>query len=96
MTGVPAPWWRTFFDEAYVDAWATDGAFDETDEATAQLVDFLGLPTGARVLDIPCGFGRFSRPLHDAGHDVTAVDASSDQIRRCGQPGTDLSGRRHA
>lgn len=76
-----APWWRTFFDDAYVDAWAADGAFESTDEVAAQLIDFLDLPSRARVLDIPCGFGRFSQPLHDAGYDVVGVDGSDDQIR---------------
>lgn len=75
-----SPWWETFFDQAYVDAWGADGAFDRTEEDVPQLVKLLGLPPGARVLDIPCGFGRFAGPLHDAGYDVTGIDASTVQI----------------
>lgn len=81
MTETPAEWWRTFFDEAYVDAWAANGAFDSTDEMAAQLIDFLGLPSGSRLLDVPCGFGRFAQPLHDAGYEVVGIDASEEQIR---------------
>lgn len=76
------PWWQTFFDESYIEAWAAQGAFDSTDENVRQLVELLELPRGARVLDVPCGFGRFSRPLHEAGLQVTGVDISDDQIRR--------------
>lgn len=87
----PDHWWQTFFDDAYVEAWAEQGAFDTTEETAAQLLEFLDLPAGASVLDVPCGFGRFSQPLHNAGLEVTGVDASSDQIRRARRdhPGPD-------
>lgn len=74
-------WWRTFFDEAYVQAWEAEGAFEATAGDAAALVTFLGLEPGSTVLDIPCGFGRFSRPLHEAGFQVAGVDGSPDQIR---------------
>lgn len=73
-------WWQRFFDGAYVEAWEADGAFDRTEQAATQLIDFLGLAPGARVLDIPCGFGRFSGPLHEAGFEVVGVDSSPEQI----------------
>lgn len=69
-------WWETFFDDAYVEGWVEQGAFDTTAESAGQLVRMLDLAPGAKVLDIPCGFGRFSKPLHDAGHEVIGVDAS--------------------
>lgn len=76
------PWWQGFFDRAYVDTWEADGAFEGTEEEVDQLVTFLrSLPDGARLLDIPCGFGRFSAPLQDAGFEVTGVDLSEDQIQ---------------
>ena len=76
-----AEWWEDFFDEAYVTTWAEDAAFDQTAEDAAHLVELLGLPAGATILDAPCGFGRFSGPLHAAGHDVTGLDFSEIQIR---------------
>ncbi len=80
------PWWQGFFDRAYVDTWEADGAFEGTEEEVDQLLTFLrSLPDGAQVLDIPCGFGRFSAPLQDAGFEVTGVDASADQIRLAAQ-----------
>lgn len=89
--GEPEGWWSGFFDDAYIDVWTEQGAFDSTDESVEQLIDLLGLPAGARVLDIPCGFGRFSGPLQDAGYSVTGVDLSPVQIRRAQEdhPGPD-------
>lgn len=86
-------WWETFFDDAYVEAWAADGAFESTGEAAAQLIDLLELGAGTRVLDIPCGFGRFAGPLHEAGFEVVGVDGSPDQIRlaRERNPGPDYA-----
>ena len=40
-----------------------------------------GVAPGARVLDAPCGFGRHSIPLADAGYDMVGVDLSADQLR---------------
>lgn len=74
-------WWQSFFDDAYVEAWETDGAFESTQEEAMQLIEFLGVGREALVLDIPCGFGRFSGPLHQAGLRVVGVDSSADQIR---------------
>lgn len=85
MADNPTNWWETFFDDAYVQAWESDGAFRSTDADAADLLGFLQLEPGADVLDIPCGFGRFSRALHRAGHHVVGVDASADQIRLAGE-----------
>ncbi|HEX9765715.1 MAG TPA: class I SAM-dependent methyltransferase [Nitriliruptorales bacterium] len=74
-------WWEDFFDEAYVETWADEAAFDQTAEDVPLLIGLLDLPAGARIIDIPCGFGRFAGPLHDAGFDVTGVDLSEVQIR---------------
>lgn len=89
--GEPEGWWSGFFDDAYIDVWTEQGAFDATAESVEQLIDLLDLPAEARVLDIPCGFGRFSQPLHDAGYDVTGVDLSPIQIgcARRDHPGPD-------
>jgi SAM-dependent methyltransferase len=73
-------WWAGFFDEAYVDTWAADGVFDATEEQVDQLRALLDLPAGTRILDVPCGFGRFAGPLQAAGHEVVAVDGSAAQL----------------
>ena len=40
------------------------------------MIELLGLPAGARVLDCPCGQGRHAHLLAEAGFDVDAVDYS--------------------
>lgn len=77
---VPGDWWATFFDDVYVEAWTAAGAFDRTDEVVEALVALLDLPEGARILDVPCGFGRISGPFHERGHDVVGVDISEEQL----------------
>jgi ubiquinone/menaquinone biosynthesis C-methylase UbiE len=47
----------------------------------ARLVELLGLPFGARVLDVPCGQGRHSHLLAEAGFEVDGVDYSSELLR---------------
>lgn len=55
-----------------------------TPERTAQEVDFilsqLGLPPGARVLDVGCGPGRHSIELAGRGHHVLGIDPSPAMI----------------
>lgn len=89
--GERSGWWSEFFDDAYIEVWTEQGAFEATAQNVEQLIDLLGLPAGAHVLDIPCGFGRFAQALHDAGYRVTGVDLSPVQIRHAEQdhPGPD-------
>jgi SAM-dependent methyltransferase len=77
---VPGDWWATFFDGVYVEAWTAAGAFDRTDELVDELVAMLDLPEGARILDVPCGFGRIAGPLHERGYEVVGIDISAEQI----------------
>jgi SAM-dependent methyltransferase len=52
---------------------------DERSEREAELIiRLLGLPAGARVLDIPCGHGRIANRLAARGLTVTGVD--NDEI----------------
>ena len=43
----------------------------------ARLIELLGLPVGARILDVPCGQGRHARLLAEAGYDVRGLDYSA-------------------
>lgn len=78
-----AEWWSGFFDEAYLEAWSADGAFDQSDQQARDLIALLtdlGIEPGARILDAPCGFGRFAGPLHAHGYEVVGIDASEVQV----------------
>jgi SAM-dependent methyltransferase len=75
---VPArrEWFRGFFDATYIE---TDGPA-LTPRRTRAEIDFvvraLGLRPGARVLDVPCGFGRHSAELARRGYAAVGVDLS--------------------
>lgn len=50
--------------------------------AVRQALDWLALPTGARLLELFCGLGNFSIPLARRGLAVTAVEGAADLVQR--------------
>lgn len=54
----------------------------------ARLIEVLGLPAGARILDCPCGQGRHAHLLAEAGYDVDGVDYSRDLLALAKERGT--------
>jgi SAM-dependent methyltransferase len=54
----------------------------------ARLMDVLGLASGARLLDVPCGQGRHAHLLAEAGFDVDALDYSADLLKIAKKRGT--------
>ena len=48
----------------------------------------LELPVGARILDVPCGQGRHSHLLAEAGYRVEGLDYSEDLLRKARARGT--------
>jgi ubiquinone/menaquinone biosynthesis C-methylase UbiE len=72
--------WDQFFDDLYFETYVPRvERFDAAGEAAAA-VELAGAPSGAEILDSPCGFGRHSIPLADAGYRVTGIDRSPAQI----------------
>jgi SAM-dependent methyltransferase len=70
-------WWATYFDAQYLAEYEPLFSPARDRREVARLVDVLGLPVGARVLDIPCGQGRHARLLAEAGFAVDALDYSA-------------------
>ena len=54
----------------------------------ARLIDVLELPSGARILDAPCGQGRHAHLLAEAGFDVDGLDFSEVLIETAKKRGT--------
>ena len=79
-----ADWWRTYFDEDYFHL--HDPLFGEAVSRTevAGMRELLALPWGARVLDVPCGWGRHTRLLAEAGCRAVGADLSLPLLRRAG------------
>jgi len=80
-------WWRTYFDDAYFNL--HDPLFGEaaTRAEVAGMRELLGLPWGARVLDVPCGWGRHTRLLAQAGWQTVGADQSLPLLRHARAPG---------
>jgi ubiquinone/menaquinone biosynthesis C-methylase UbiE len=82
-----APWWRTYFDDVFFRL--HDPLFTEegSRREVGAMRDLLGLPYGARILDVPCGWGRHTRLFAEAGLDAFGADISTDLLARA-EPGT--------
>lgn len=76
-----APWWRSYFDSDYFEL--HDPLFTEARSRmeVAGMRELLALPVGARVLDAPCGWGRHTALLAEAGCTVFGADLSFDLLR---------------
>lgn len=72
MTG----WWARYFDAGYLREYQPLFDLAEDRAQVARLVELLGLPAGARVLDLACGQGRHAHLLAEAGFDVDGYDLS--------------------
>ena len=83
------PWYKALFERDYHDYFYQAGPLPHTPEAETKRaevqVDFiahaLGVPEGARVLDLCCGWGRLSVPLAQRGYRVTGLDLSKYHIQ---------------
>lgn len=89
-------WWRHHFDEAYLRL--HDPLFPEAESRrqAGALLELLGLPLGARILDAPCGWGRHANLLAGAGLDAVGADLSPDFLLRAARDGAqdaDAAGR---
>lgn len=69
-------WWQTQFDAHYLHEYEPIFDLVEDRRQVARLVDVLELPSGARILDCPCGQGRHAHLLAEAGFDVDGLDYS--------------------
>ncbi|HET9454793.1 MAG TPA: methyltransferase domain-containing protein [Gemmatimonadaceae bacterium] len=81
-------WWQSYFDEHYLTEYEPVFDLVRDRREVARLVEILGLPSGARVLDLACGQGRHSHLLAEAGYDVDGVDFSREILEAAKQRGT--------
>jgi SAM-dependent methyltransferase len=77
MTASP-DWWKDFFSGLIVEFWQNVIPADATRADCDFFETSLSLVPGARVLDAPCGHGRFALELARRGCRVTGVDISTD------------------
>jgi len=82
MNDLTSAWWRSYFDDVFFAL--HDPLFTEADSRheVAAMLDMLGLPAGARVLDVPCGWGRHTELLRLAGFQAFGADLSPELLAR--------------
>lgn len=75
-------WWRGYFDEDWLTLHEPLFAERVSRRETGAMLELLGLPAGARVLDVPCGWGRHTNLLPAAGVTAVGADRSVPLLRR--------------
>ena len=78
-------WYENFFHGIAVDLWRKAVTPEQTRVEVDYLERVLSLRPHARVLDVPCGYGRHSLELAARGFDVSAVDLSPDMLEEARQ-----------
>lgn len=84
----PSEWWESYFDAQYLAEYEPIFTAERDRADVARLVEVLGLPAGARLLDVPCGQGRHAHLLAEAGFDVTGLDYSRHLLAVARKRGT--------
>jgi len=69
------------------DRWSALLSLGQDPRWRRELVERLGLPSGARVLDVAAGTGLITRLLEARGHEVVALDLSREMLELASQRG---------
>lgn len=77
-----ADWWRDYFGGDFFDLHVDLFPEELSRREVAGMLELLELAAGARILDIPCGWGRHTVLLAEAGYDVVGSDLSFDLLKR--------------
>jgi len=74
------PWFVRWFDSPYYHILYDHRDHREAEFFMQNLVTFLDLAPGAKLLDLPCGKGRHALFLNQLGYDVIGADLSENSI----------------
>ncbi len=77
-------WWRTYFDDIFYELHEDLFPEEESRREVAAMLELLGIPVGARILDVPCGWGRHTTLFSGVGVEGFGADLSFDLLRRAG------------
>jgi ubiquinone/menaquinone biosynthesis C-methylase UbiE len=83
-----AEWWQSYFDSQYLLEYEPLFSLEKDRQEVARLMEVMGLASGARVLDVPCGQGRHAHLLAEAGFDVDGLDYSPQLLQLAKRRGT--------
>jgi ubiquinone/menaquinone biosynthesis C-methylase UbiE len=91
MARKPQEWWESYFDSQYLLEYEPIFTLERDRHEVGRLMDILGLPSGSRVLDVPCGQGRHTHLLAEAGYRVDGLDYSEHLLKIARKRGTGAS-----
>ena len=77
MTGPRRGWWDSYFDERFIELYEPFLPEEETKREVGAVLEILGLPRAARLLDLGCGWGRHAIELARGGLRVTGLDLAA-------------------
>lgn len=83
-------WWRTYFDDVFFELHEDLFPEAESRSEVSAILELLGLPAGARILDAPCGWGRHTTLFPASGQEAFGADLSRDLLRRAAATSRDL------
>lgn len=75
-----AEWWETFFEGVALDLWRLAVSDEQTRADADRIQKLLELPAGAKLLDVPCGFGRIAMELAKRGYQVSGIDLAPEYV----------------
>lgn len=73
-------WFATWFDTEYYHKLYIKRDESEAQRFITNILEFLKLPSGSKVLDIACGKGRHAKAISEKGYNVVGVDLSPNSI----------------
>jgi len=82
-------WFASWFDSPFYHILYKNRNDDEAQRFITNLVQFIDLPSGSKVMDLACGKGRHARMLHQEKLDVLGVDLSPNSISSAKEHETD-------
>src|SRR5687767_14295731 len=88
MKKTKGEWWETYFDSHYLLEYEPIFTPERDRQEVSRLIDVLGLAAGSRILDVPCGQGRHSHLLAEAGFRVEGLDYSELLLKLARKRGT--------
>jgi SAM-dependent methyltransferase len=75
-------WWRDYFGEDFFHLHVDLFPEELSRREVAGMLELLRVSTDARILDVPCGWGRHASLLAEQGYQVAGTDLSFDLLRR--------------
>lgn len=82
MHSIPDDWHRDFFSGLWLEVQRQTFSTEENAEIAEIITDIVQLPTGSKLLDVPCGDGRLTIELASRGFKMTGVERQPEMIAR--------------